>query len=230
MHEIALRFAHIQARLREAALRSGRRPEGVHVLAATKSRSVDQINAAVQAGVRCIGENRVQEALSKFPALMPVEKHFIGHLQSNKAKAAVERFDCIQSVDNFKLAQLLDRHAGSAGKRLPILLEVNVAGEASKSGVAPEHALALARQVSALEHLRLQGLMAMPPYTEDPEAVRPHFRAMKALYDELAALPGVNALWLSMGTSQDFEVAVEEGTTLVRLGTVLFGPRYEGEP
>lgn len=225
MHEIALRFADIQKRLRAAALRADRRHEDVHVLAATKSRSIDQINAAIQAGVRCIGENRVQEALPKFSALLPVSKHFIGHLQSNKAKAAVERFDCIQSVDSFELAQQLDRHAGNAGKRLPILLEVNVADEAAKSGVSPDQAIPLARQIVALEHVQLQGLMAMPPYTEDPEAVRPHFRTVKALYDELGTLSGVNVRWLSMGTSQDFEVAVEEGATLVRLGTVLFGPR-----
>ena len=208
-------------------MRSGRRPEDIQVLAATKSRSAEEINEAIQAGVRCIGENRVQEALPKFPALLPVQKHFIGHLQSNKAKAAVELFDCIQSVDSFKLAQFLDRQAGAMGKRLPILLEVNVAGEATKSGVAPKHALELARQVVALEHLYLQGLMAMPPFAEDPQMVRPHFRAMKALYDEFSTLPGVGARCLSMGTSQDFEVAVEEGATLVRLGTVLFGPRQE---
>ncbi|HEY5595943.1 MAG TPA: YggS family pyridoxal phosphate-dependent enzyme, partial [Candidatus Bipolaricaulota bacterium] len=217
MHEIALRFAHIQERLRAAALRADRRLEDVQVLAATKWRSANQINAAIQAGVRCIGENRVQEALPKFSALLPVQKHFIGHLQSNKAKAVVELFDCIQSVDSLKLAQLLDRHAGSVGKRLPILLGVNVAGEAAKSGVSPDQAIPLARQIVALEHVQVRGLMAMPPYTEDPEAVRPHFRTVKALYDELAALPGVEAKCLSMGTSQDFEVAVEEGATLVRL-------------
>lgn len=211
-------------------MRAGRDPSGIQTLAATKSHSVEEINAAIQAGVRCIGENRVQEALSKFPALLPVEKHFIGHLQSNKAKAAVERFDCVQSVDTFKLAQLLDRQAGALGKRLPILLEVNVAGEATKSGIAPKQALGLARKVVALEHLCLQGLMAMPPFAEDPQRVRPHFRAMKALYDEISTLPGVGARCLSMGTSQDFEVAVEEGATLVRLGTVLFGPRYRGAP
>ncbi len=219
------RLATIRARVAEAARRAGRDPGGVELLAATKTQPAARVREAIEAGITLIGENRLQEALEKFPQLPPVRRHFIGHLQTNKAKAVAEHFDAVESLDRWKLARALDRAAGQLGKRLPVLIEVNVAGEASKSGAPTGEALALARRVAACEHLVVQGLMGMPPYTEEGEANRPHFETLAALYNELAGLPGVEARTLSMGTSQDFEVAVEAGATLVRLGTALFGPR-----
>lgn len=218
-------LAQIQGRVAAAARRAGRSPDDVRLLAATKTQPVPRILEAIAAGITLIGENRIQEAQAKFSALPPVRRHFIGHLQSNKAAAAAQLFDCVESLDRWKLARQLDHAAAELGKRLAVLVEVNVAGEASKAGVLPKETLALARRVVGCEHLSLQGLMAMPPYTTNPEANRPHFETLAALYNELAELPGVEPHTLSMGTSQDFEVAVEAGATLVRLGTALFGPR-----
>lgn len=225
MVDIQQRYEQLQQRVARAAARVGRDAQSVCVLAATKTQPVARINAAIAAGIRLIGENRVQEAVAKFNRLSPVRKHLIGHLQRNKAKAAVQWFDCIESLDRWKLAQCLDREAAKLGKRLPVLIEVNVAAEASKAGVGVFECLSLARRVSRCEHLLVQGLMAMPPLTHDAETNRPHFKTACALYNELATLPGVEASYLSMGTSQDFEVAIEEGASLVRVGTVLFGPR-----
>ena len=222
---IQQRFEQLQQRVARAAQRAGRQPQSVCVLAASKTQSAARINAAIAAGIRIIGENRVQEAASKFDQLSPVRKHLIGHLQSNKAKAAVQLFDCIESLDRWALAQRLDGQARKLDKRLSVLIEVNAAAEASKSGVAVSECLSLARKVSRCEHLLVQGLMIIPPFTRDAEINRPHFKTACTLYNELATLPGVQAAYLSMGTSQDFEVAIEEGASLVRVGTVLFGPR-----
>lgn len=221
------RLEAIRARIQQALKRSGRAGP-VRILAATKGRSPAEIRAALEAGIDLIGENIVQEAAAKFPALPPVERHFIGHLQTNKVKKALTLFDCVQSVDSWRLALKLEREAAKAGRRLPVLLEVNPAGEAGKFGLPPEETLALAREVTRLEHLSLQGLMALAPYAEDPEAARPHFRTVRRLFEELARLPGAEAHLLSLGMSHDFEIAVEEGANLVRLGTALFGPRPSG--
>jgi len=222
---IRSRLSDARARVRAAAERGGHDPAPVRLLAATKKRSAAEIAAAVRAGVDLIGENTVQEALAKLDAVPPVERHFIGHLQSNKVNKAMPAFDLVQSVDSFKLAERIDRGAVQLGVRYPVLVEVNPAGEASKFGVPLIEVIPLIERIAELDHVAVQGLMAMPPYTDDPELVRPYFKSMKTLFDELARLPGVEARWLSLGTSHDFEVAVEEGANLVRLGTALFGPR-----
>jgi pyridoxal phosphate enzyme (YggS family) len=194
------------------------------VVAATKTVEVDRIRAAVALGVREIGENYVQEAAAKQPGLadLSITRHFIGHLQRNKAGPAVQLFDVIQSIDSLPLAQSLSRRAATEGRELEVLLEVNVAAEASKSGVAPEMALALAEQVAPLPGLRLMGLMGMAPLAGSVDDARIAFRQLRALFDRL---PPPHRQILSIGMTGDFEIAIEEGSTMVRIGTGIFGQR-----
>jgi PLP dependent protein len=228
MTQISQNLQEINRRIREAALRAGRNPAEVGLVAVTKTVDLDRLQEAVAAGHTLFGENYVQEAKRKITALGPgLTWHFIGHLQSNKAKAAVEHFDLIHSVDRLRLAQALDQAAARQGKLQEILLQVNLAGEASKSGTAPEAARDLLSKISHMPHLKVLGLMTMPPWLSDPEEVRPYFRALRELRDRLRDLRLVDGDLpeLSMGMTGDFEVAVEEGATLVRIGTAIFGPR-----
>ena len=176
-----------------------------------------------------LGENYVQEAAEKIEALrgQDVSWHFIGHLQTNKAKVAVRLFDCIHSVDSYKLAAELDKRAGAIGKIQPILIQVNISGEETKSGIDPSQTIGLIRQLAVLTNLRVDGLMTMPPFFNAPEAVRPYFKALKDLQQKVArqAIAGVAMAELSMGMSGDFETAIEQGATLVRVGTAIFGER-----
>ena len=227
------RIRRVQEKIAQAAERAGRSPKDVRILAATKGRSVAEILEALKAGIDLIGENAVQEALAKFEFLPPeLEKHMIGTLQLNKVKAAVRLFHAVQSVDSLELAQALDRELSRSRREepYPVLLEVNPAGEATKRGLPPDSVEPLVEEMQSLEHVRVVGLMAMMPY-QDPETLRPHFRTMRQLFEHLRqqtqrkGWPHVEMRWLSMGMSHDFEVAVEEGANMVRLGTVLFGPR-----
>ncbi len=216
------------AAIATAARRVGRAPESVRLVGASKTVPVERLRLAVAAGLSILGENYLQEAREKIVALdLPVSWHFIGHLQSNKAMAAVKLFDLIHSVDRPSLAQALDSAAAKINQVQDILLEVNLAQEASKSGVKPEDLENLLRTCAALPHLRVRGLMTMPPWFADPEQVRPYFQALRRQRDHLQSLtlPKVDLLELSMGMSGDFEVAIEEGATLVRIGTSLFGLR-----
>jgi pyridoxal phosphate enzyme (YggS family) len=203
----------------------------VKLIAVTKNHSVTAMLEAITAGITAVGENRVQEMLSKHPAIQTagkqVEWHLIGHLQTNKVRQAVPLADLIHSVDSERLAIEIDRVAGKMGKRQDVLLEINVAGEDSKFGVAASQTLQLAKQISQLEHVRLCGLMTVAPYVEDPEAVRPVFRELYQLFGELKTLQLRNTeiKWLSMGMTNDYLVAVEEGSNLVRIGTGIFGSR-----
>jgi len=227
--EIEERLAKLKDRIRAACRRAGRDACEIRILAASKTRNVAEILAAVRAGIDLIGENTVQEARAKFEFLpLNLEKHFIGTLQPNKARQAVRLFDLVQSVNGLELAQRLDREAAKLGRRYPVLIEVNPAGEISKRGVRLEEAHRLADRLLRLEHLRLEGLMAMMPYAEDPETVRPYFRQMKELFEELRRHTGLDLEILSMGMSGDFEVALEEGATMIRLGSSIFGPRAPG--
>jgi len=240
MPTIAERVAEVQRRLAAAAEQVGRSPADVTLVAAAKTRTPAEVAEVIRAGVTAIGENYVQELLAARAALdktaLPtvswaqVRWHVIGHLQRNKVKYLRPAPALIHSLDSAALAQEIDRRAGELGTRQGVLIEVNLAGEATKSGVSPAQVRALAETALALPHLELQGLMTMPPYTEDPETSRPHFRRLAALAQELASqgLPAENLRHLSMGMSGDYEVAVAEGATLVRLGTVLFGPRPPG--
>lgn len=225
---IAANYRLILSRLAAAAQRVGRSPHLVQVLGASKTVAVDRIRQAVAAGLRRFGENYLQEAKPKIAALAQeqISWHFIGHLQSNKAREAVRYFDLIHSVDRPSLATALEQAAAKIGKIQDILLEINLAGEASKSGAPPTEAADLLHHCLGLPHLRVVGLMALPPWDPDPEASRPYFRALRQLRDRLQQqFPGTSLPELSMGMSADYEVAVEEGATLVRLGTALFGPR-----
>ena len=226
---IAENLAVIRKRIREACLRSGRTPEDVRLVGVTKTVPVERIREGVEAGITILGENYVQEARRKAEALadLDVSRHFIGHLQSNKAKQVLECCDLIETVDRESLARSLGLLAERRGKEIPVLIQVNVGDEESKSGVAPEGLHALFKAVSAIDGLDIRGLMTLPPYLEDPEMVRPFFRRLRLLLDEIRNCgPHPERLVeLSMGMSHDFEAAIEEGATLVRIGTALFGSR-----
>ena len=229
MPDIAERYLQITRRIEEACRRAGRRPEDVVLVGASKTQPPEILAEAWRAGLRVFGENRVQEALAKSRELTnyEIDWHLIGPLQSNKVKPALDLFRTIHSVDRPRIADALDKEAGRRGIRLTGLLEVNLGNEESKHGFLPEGLAEAARPLAELQHLKIVGLMAIPPQEDDPEASRPWFRRLCELRDDLAARPEWPGFpgWLSMGMSHDFEVAVEEGATHVRVGTSLFGAR-----
>jgi len=218
----------IREKIAEAALRSGREPSEVRLMAVTKTVDDDRIREAIDAGVDIMGENYIQEAKRKIEKMdAEVKWHMIGHLQSNKAKYAVRLFDMVHSVDRMALAVELDKRSAVAGCVTDILVEVNVSGEESKNGISPNEAPDLIRQISLLDNLSIRGLMTMPPWFDDPEDARPFFVALRELRDKIIAedIKGVEIRELSMGMSGDYVVAIEEGSTIVRLGTAIFGAR-----
>ena len=203
-------------------------PEGVNLVGAAKTRTPQEILEAVEAGLEIIGENYVQEAERAFQVVGGKAKwHMIGHLQSNKAKNAVRVFDLIETVDSIKLARAIDRACGNIDKVMPILMEINSGEESQKAGVMPEDAISLVRDMSELNNIKLMGLMTMGPFAGDPEDSRPYFQKTKKLFEEIKAmgLPGVEMKYLSMGMSNSYKVALEEGANVVRIGTKLFGER-----
>lgn len=219
-------YSDLCAGIRQAAEKAGRDPGSVRLLAVSKKVPAERLRILWGLGHRLYGENRVQEARVKIPD-MPAggEWHFIGGLQTNKAKEAVEWFDVIESVDRVELAQELQKRAETAGKNLKVLLEINVGGEAAKHGAKPEQAEQLLRTVNGLSRLEVRGLMAIPPFREEPEQARLFFRKLREIRDSLEQVCGAGLPDLSMGMSHDFPVAIAEGATLVRIGTALFGPR-----
>ena len=223
--DFATNLARVRERIERAARRSGRRPGEITLVAVSKTFPAEAIRAAYAAGLRDFGENRVQEMSEKRAKLGDLDAtwHFIGHLQSNKAKLAAELADRIDSVDSLGLAQKLD--AATAETRLKVLVEIHLGGEATKSGVREADLPSLAEGVAALPNLDLRGLMAVPPYSDDPEQVRPYFRRLRELRDALSHQLSRPLPTLSMGMSHDFEIAIEEGSTEVRVGTALFGAR-----
>jgi PLP dependent protein len=216
----------IQQRIRTACHRAGRDPASVTLLAVTKGQPPEVVAEAARLGLAFFGENKIQEARAKIP-LCPgkVRWHFIGHLQTNKCRDAVELFTTIQSVDSLHVAQEISKRADQAGRTMPILLEVNLAGEASKFGYHPDKLAAELNQINALPRLEIHGLMTVPPWTANAEHVRPVFRQLRELAEHAGQALGAPLPQLSMGMSGDFEVAIEEGATIVRIGTALFGPR-----
>lgn len=226
---IQSRLKRVKDRITEAALACGRDPKTVKLVAVSKTVPADRILAAIEAGVKDLGENYVQEAREKIEALgrETVAWHFIGHLQSNKAKYVVKLFDLIHSVDSLKLAKELDKRARAIGKVQKVLVQVNISGEATKSGIDTEATVALVRQIAPLDNLAICGLMTMPPYFNSPEKVRPYFRALKDLHNLIRreAIANVHMAELSMGMTGDFEAGIQEGATLVRIGTAIFGER-----
>jgi PLP dependent protein len=225
-------IADLQAKLEQSAKRARRNSAEITLMAVTKTHPPERIREAYNVGLRLFGENRVQEFSAKAPFLSDLpgaEWHMIGHLQSNKSAKAAELFTAIDSVDSLKLAEKLNTAAQSLNKVLEVLIEVNVGGEAAKSGVAPDSSELenLLTAAPRLEALKFRGLMTVPPHTEDPEGARPYFRQFRTLRDQIAArnLPAISMEILSMGMSHDFEVAIEEGSTCIRIGTAIFGER-----
>lgn len=217
-------------RISHAAMRAGRNPEDVKLIAVTKTVSVEHIKEAMDAGLRMFGESRVQEAKEKVESLKlkvqssNVEWHLIGHLQKNKAKMAVELFDLIHSVDSIEIAEVINKQAEKTGKIQKILVQVKLSDEISKYGISKENIIELLRHIRSMNNLSVKGLMTIPPFFDNPEMARPYFRELRKLRDDAEA-KGFKLSELSMGMTNDFEVAIEEGATMVRIGTGIFGER-----
>lgn len=203
-------------------------PADVLLVAAAKTRSLEEVQAAIEAGVTHIGYNYLQEALPIIQSIgTRAEWHFIGHLQRNKAKVVVQNFDMVETVDSLRLAQTLERHCANLGKKMPILIEINSGRESNKTGILPKDVDAFIQQINTLEHLQIEGLMTMGPRFGDPEESRPYFKATREAFERLAAknIPNVEMRYLSMGMSNSYQIAIEEGANIVRIGTKLFGER-----
>jgi pyridoxal phosphate enzyme (YggS family) len=231
---LASNIAAVRASIKEAAERVGRRPEEITLIAVSKTKPVTMVEMAYRLGVTNFGENRVQEALPKIAEFRPqgIRWHMIGRLQSNKAHKVVSSFDAVHSIDSLNLAQVLNRYAETEKReRFPVLLEVNVAGEQSKAGMSVAEVPDVARQIAELPYLDLQGLMTVAPRVEDPEDVRPIFRALRSLQERLRdEVPDCSWQHLSMGMTDDYCIAIEEGATIVRVGRAIFGERvYKGD-
>jgi PLP dependent protein len=226
---VAENVERVQERIQRACQRSGRPAKDVRLIAVSKTMPAEAIRQAYAAGLREFGENRVQETAAKRQELQDLDAvwHLIGHLQSNKAKQACGIFGWVHSVDSLHLAEKIDGAAAALGRKMPVLIEVHLGEEASKFGVEEDDLVRLAEQVGALPWLELRGLMTLPPFFDDPQDVRPFFRRLRELAGRIAGrhLPGVQMCELSMGMSHDFEIAIEEGATLVRVGTAIFGER-----
>jgi pyridoxal phosphate enzyme (YggS family) len=219
-------YQQIRSRIEAACARAGRDPASVLLLPVTKGQPVSSIREAADAGLQIFGESKVQEAKVKIPQCPSRLKwHMIGHLQSNKCRDAVHFFQMIHSVDSLPLAQELNKWADKLGRRTPILMEVNIAGESSKFGYKSDQLLADLKEINSLPRLEIHGLMTIAPYTPAPEKVRPCFKKLSELRDRCSEILGAPLPHLSMGMSGDFEIAIEEGATIVRIGTALFGPR-----
>jgi hypothetical protein len=228
MQDIAENLKRVEERMDAAARRAGRNPEEIRLVAVSKTVATERVLQAIQAGVKILGENYVQEAKKKIENVgHNVGWHFIGHLQTNKAKMAVRLFDLIHSVDSFNLANELNRAAEQQGKVLPVLLQISLSGEATKFGASEKEIFRMAEEMSKMPALSGVGLMTMPPYFENPEDSRIYFIKLRKLGERLRQenIPRIVVNELSMGMSNDFEVAIEEGATLVRVGTAIFGPR-----
>ncbi len=229
MNEIGNRLAAIRSQIKETARSAGRNPDGIHLVGVSKRQSADKVRAAVNAGITILGENYIQEAVEKIETLKDLEAawHFIGHLQTNKARFAVRHFDLIHTVDSVKLAREIDKQAQKIQKIQKVLIQINISQESSKSGARSDDALVLVREAAQFENIAITGLMGMPPFFDDPERARPFFRELAWIRSKIedAKIPNVTMDHLSMGMSGDFKAAIEEGSTLVRIGTAIFGAR-----
>jgi len=228
--DLAASLERVRQRMNAACLRSGRDPSSVILLAVTKGQPPHAVRAAVELGLSLFGENRVQEAKIKIGQCPTALRwHLIGHLQSNKCRDAVHFFQMIQSVDSLPLAEEINKYAEKTAKTMPVLLEVNVAGEATKFGFKPDEVLAQLARINSLRKIEIHGLMTMAPYSLEPEKARPIFRRLRELKEASEQSLGAPLPHLSMGMSGDFEIAIEEGATMVRVGSALFGPRLRSE-
>ena len=216
----------INKKIKKAALRADRNPEEIKLVAVTKTATIEQIEEAIKAGVKIIGESKVQEAKEKYQIITAdIEWHLVGHLQTNKVKYAVEIFDCIHSIDSIKLAKEIDKRSLQFGKITNVLVEVNVSGEETKCGIKPEEVETFLKEISKFSRIRVRGLMTIAPIVEDKEEVRPYFRKLRELSKEIKSknIKNVRMDYLSMGMSEDFEIAIEEGANMVRIGRGIFG-------
>jgi pyridoxal phosphate enzyme (YggS family) len=216
----------INEKIKKAALKADRNPEEIKLVAVTKTATIEQIEEAIKTGVKIIGENKVQEAKEKYQIITAdIEWHLVGHLQTNKVKYAVEIFDCIHSVDSIKLAEEIDKRSLQFGKTTNVLVEVNVSGEETKCGIKPEEVEPFLKEISKFSRIRVRGLMTIAPIVEDKEEVRPYFRKLRELSKEIKSknIKNVRMDYLSMGMSEDFEIAIEEGANMVRIGRGIFG-------
>ena len=233
MSEIKSNLIKVRERIAQAAKRSGRTPEAIQLVAVSKTVPTEKIIAAVDAGITDIGENRVQEAVQKHQAVNSLFKtikwHLVGHLQRNKVRQALEIFDMIHSVDSFRLMDAIEKRAAQMDKVVDVLVEVNTSGEATKYGIKPEEIVHFMERTSQYEHLRIRGLMTIGLFSDDPEATRLCFQQLRTLRDKVANLnlPRIEMKYLSMGMTNDFEVAIEEGSNIVRIGTAIFGARTQ---
>ena len=236
MNSIAENIKRLEERIEKAAWKSGRKREDITLVAVTKTVEPERINQAIDAGIKIIGENRIQEAQDKFKFITrDVEKHLVGHLQTNKVKKALELFDLIQSIDSLHLAQEVSKRAksikalrpvGEKGKFAEVLIEVNTSDEPSKYGVKPEEVFSLVEEIAKLENIKIKGLMTIGLFTDDLEKVRPCFVKLRKIFESLKNLKrgNIEMRYLSMGMSSDFEIAIEEGANMIRVGTAIFGP------
>lgn len=220
-------YADITERINSAVLRAGRNPEDIILLAATKTVDIDTINYAIEKGIKYIGENKVQELLLKDDSISGAHRHFIGHLQTNKVKDIINRVEMIESVDSLKLAAEISKQALKSGKTMDILIEINIGDEESKWGFTPENALDSIKEIVKLPNINVKGLMAIPPVCENMEENRKYFKQMYKLFIDIGSekIDNSSMEYLSMGMSDDFEIAIEEGANIIRLGTALFGKR-----
>ena len=230
MTELETRAADIRRRIELACGRAGRDPSDVRLMAVSKTQTPEAVAEVAALGIESFGENKVQEARGKIP-LCPgrLHWHLIGHLQSNKAREAVRLFEMIHAVDSLRLLEAIDRFAAEEGLKIPVCLEVNVSGERSKFGMAPDMVPSVLEAANRLHAVKVVGLMTIPPIAENPEESRPYFRALREVRDRMRLATGLELPDLSMGMSHDFDVAIEEGATWIRVGTLLFGPRKRKE-
>jgi pyridoxal phosphate enzyme (YggS family) len=231
MGSIEENIKHVWSRIEKAAEKIGKNKEDIKLVVVTKTVEVERIKEAINCGIQIIGENRVQEAELKFGQITEkIEKHLVGHLQTNKAKKAVEIFNFIQSVDSQRIAQEISRRAYQMGKVMDVLVEINTSGEGTKFGIDPDETLSFIKSISNLEGIKIKGLMTIGLFSDNPEDTRPCFKKLKVIFDQLKSvnIPNVEMKYLSMGMTSDFEVAIQEGSNMVRIGTAIFGPRvYE---
>lgn len=227
MEDIGENIARVRRKIATAAARRGDEPGNITVVAVSKNVTVKRINAAIKADITDIGENRIQEAMKKYQHIRSVRWHFIGHLQRNKVKDLIPHFDLLHSLDRISLAREIQKRAARLGVVVPCLVQVNVAGEESKSGIPPAELTAFLRRLVSFPNVKVCGLMTIAPYCTDAEKVRPIFRRLRGMFEDGGYPAGVSMQFLSMGMSGDFEVAVEEGANMVRIGTAIFGRRNE---
>ncbi|MFA5527863.1 MAG: YggS family pyridoxal phosphate-dependent enzyme [Peptostreptococcales bacterium] len=227
MNSIERNLEEVKQRIEKCCNENNIKREDIILIAVTKTRTLEEINQVIQAGIMDIGENKVQEIICKKDSLISSRIHMIGHLQTNKVKSIIDKVALIHSVDSIKLAEEIDKRAGAIGKTMDILVQVNIAGEESKFGIHPRDTMGFLEALSEYPHIHVKGLMMVAPFDANPENVRPYFKGMKSLFEDMKSLKYMNITmeYLSMGMTNDYEIAIEEGSNMIRIGTAIFGAR-----